>query len=187
VEIRQKMLCALFALLMRAVTGMHVGDCHELLVRYWSCVLCWNPRSKFADVASAERARRALEFSPEPESTEDMMPHFMIRWQFTSTSAKALVGKPNDRTGAAKALVEGFGGKLASYYLALGEYDGVAICEFPNNTAAVACSMSATATGGFSRFETTTLLTAQEAEAAMKQANQTKTEYKPPGWGGSPI
>ncbi len=50
------------------------------------------------------------------------MPHFMIRWQFTSTSAKALVGKPHDRTGAAKALIEGFGGKLNSYYLALGEY-----------------------------------------------------------------
>jgi uncharacterized protein with GYD domain len=63
------------------------------------------------------------------------MPHFMIRWQFTSTSAKALVGKPHDRTGAAKALVEGFGGKLNSYYLALGEYDGVAICEFPDNKA----------------------------------------------------
>ena len=108
------------------------------------------------------------------------MPHFMIRWQFTSTSAKALVGKPHDRTGAAKALVEGFGGKLNSYYLALGEFDGVAICEFPDNKAAVACSMSATATGGFSRFETTTLVTAQEAEAAMKQANQTKTGYKPP-------
>jgi uncharacterized protein with GYD domain len=138
-------------------------------------------RSNFADLTSAERTRRAPEFSPEPENTEDMMPHFMIRWQFTSTSAKALVGKPNDRTGAAKALVEGFGGKLMSYYLALGEYDGVAICEFPNNPAAVACSMSATVTGGFSRFETTTLLTAQEAEAAMKQANQTKTEYKPPG------
>ena len=30
--------------------------------------------------------------------------------------------------------------------------------------------MSATASDGFSRFETTTLLTAQEAEAAMKQA-----------------
>ena len=82
-------------------------------MRYWSCVLCWNLRSKFADVASAERAPRA-------GKQEDMMPHFMIRWQFTSTSAKALVGKPNDRIGAAKALVEGFGGKLASYYLALG-------------------------------------------------------------------
>jgi uncharacterized protein with GYD domain len=128
----------------------------------------------------AQRARRSFEILPELGNTEDAMPHFMIRWQFTSTSAKALVGKPHDRTGAAKALVEGFGGKLQNYFLALGEYDGVAICEFPSNTAAVACSMSATATGGFSRFETTTLLTAQEAEMAMKQANQTKTGYKPP-------
>jgi uncharacterized protein with GYD domain len=76
----------------------------------------------------------------------------MIRWQFTSTSAKALVGKPHDRTGAATALVEGFRGKLNSYYLALGEYDGVAICKFPDNTAAAACSMAATASGGFSHF-----------------------------------
>jgi uncharacterized protein with GYD domain len=60
------------------------------------------------------------------------MPHFMIRWQFTSTSSKALVTKPHDRTGAAKALVEGFRGKLHSYFLTLGEYDGVAICEFPD-------------------------------------------------------
>jgi hypothetical protein len=59
-------------------------------------------------------------------------------------------------------------------------HGAVAICEFPDNKAAAACSMSATATGGFSRSETTTLLTAQEAEAAMKQASQTKTEYKPP-------
>jgi len=40
--------------------------------------------------------------------------------------------------------------------------------------------MSATATGAFARFETTTLLTAREAEAAMKQANKTKSQYKPP-------
>jgi uncharacterized protein with GYD domain len=49
---------------------------------------------------------------------------------WTSTLAKALVREPNDRTGSAKALVEGFGGELNSYYLALGEYDSVAICEF---------------------------------------------------------
>ncbi len=62
------------------------------------------------------------------------MSHFMVRWQFTSASAKALVEKPHDRTGAAKALVEGFGGKLHSYYFSFGEYDGLAICEFPDNT-----------------------------------------------------
>ena len=114
------------------------------------------------------------------QKMEDAVAHFLVRWQFTNASAKALVGKPHDRTGVAKALVEGFGGKLHSYYIAFGEFDGVAICEFPNNTAAAACSMSAAATGGFSRFETTTLLTAKEAEAAMKQANNTKTVYKPP-------
>jgi uncharacterized protein with GYD domain len=91
-----------------------------------------------------------------------------------------LVGKPHDRTGAATALVEGFGGKLHSYYISFGEYDGVGICEFPDNTAAAACSMGAAATGAFARFETTTLLTAKEAEAAMKLAHDTKTGYKPP-------
>ena len=35
-------------------------------------------------------------------------------------------------------------------------------------------------TGAFARFETTTLLTAKEAEAAMKHAHDTKSEYKPP-------
>jgi hypothetical protein len=50
----------------------------------------------------------------------------------------------------------------------------------PDNTAAAACSMSAAATGAYSRFETTTLLTAQEAEAAMKKTNTTKTKYTPP-------
>ena len=108
------------------------------------------------------------------------MSHFMIRWQFTSASAKALVEKPHDRTGAAKALVEGFGGKLHSYYFSFGDYDGLAICEFPDNTVAAACSLTATATGAFARFESTMLLTASEAEAAMKKAHNTKTEYKPP-------
>jgi uncharacterized protein with GYD domain len=108
------------------------------------------------------------------------MSHFMIRWQLTDASAKALVGKPHDRTGAATALIEGFGGKLHSYYISFGEYDGVAICEFPDNTAAAACSMAGAATGAFTRFETTTLLTAKEAEAAMKHAHNTKTGYRPP-------
>ena len=108
------------------------------------------------------------------------MPHFMVRWQFTSASTKALVEKPHDRTATARALIEGFGGKLHSYYFSFGDYDGLGIGEFPDNTAAAACSMAAIATGAFTRFETTMLLTASEAEAAMKKAHNTKTEYKPP-------
>ena len=88
--------------------------------------------------------------------------------------------KPNDRTSAAKALIEGFGGKLHEYYFSLGDYDGFAICEFPNSQAAAACALAAMATGAFTRFETVSLLTASEAEAAMKHARDAKTGYKPP-------
>ena len=96
------------------------------------------------------------------------MSHYMVRWQFTDISRlKALVEKPQDRTGASRALIEGFGGKLLSYYFSFGEYDGFSMSEFPDNTAVAACSMAATATGALHRFETTMLSAATEAEAAM--------------------
>jgi hypothetical protein len=47
----------------------------------------------------------------------------------------------------------GFGGKLLSYYFALGEYDGLGICEFPDSISVAACSMKAAATGAFARFD----------------------------------
>jgi len=108
------------------------------------------------------------------------MGHYMLRWQLSADSAKNFVAKPQDRTKAATALIEGFGGKLLSYYFALGDYDGLGICEFPDHVSVTACSMKAAGTGAFSRFETTVLLTAQEAEAAMKQAKGAKVKYTAP-------
>ena len=109
------------------------------------------------------------------------MPHYLLRWQFKDSTAKALVDKPQDRTKPATALIEGFGGKMHCYYFALGDYDGLGIAEFPDNTSATACSMRAASTGSFARFETTALITAQEAEAAMKMAKAAKVAYKAPG------
>jgi uncharacterized protein with GYD domain len=108
------------------------------------------------------------------------MAHYLLRWQFKDTTAKALVDKPQNRTAPAKALIEGFGGKLHSYNFALGDYDGIGICEFPDNTSVAACSMKAASTGAFARFETTALLTAAEAEAAMKKAKGAKVDYRAP-------
>ena len=42
------------------------------------------------------------------------MSHFIIRWQFNSSSAKAMVGNPHDRTAPATTLIEGFGGKFTA-------------------------------------------------------------------------
>ena len=108
------------------------------------------------------------------------MPHFMFRWQFNDISAKALITRPHDRTSNAKALIEGCGGKLHSYYFCMGEYDGIGIVEFADTVHAAGCSMKAASTGAFARFETTPLLTAKEGEAAMKHAHDSKSDYKPP-------
>ncbi len=108
------------------------------------------------------------------------MSHYLFRWQFKDATARALVAKPQDRTAPATSLIEGFGGKLLCYYFALGEYDGVAICEFPDAISVAACSMKAASTGAFARFETMALLTAAEAETAMKRANEVKVQYRAP-------
>jgi uncharacterized protein with GYD domain len=108
------------------------------------------------------------------------MSPYLIRWQFKNATVEALVDKPQKRTVPAQALIEGFGGKLLSYYFALGEYDGVGICEFPDTVSVMACSMKAMATGAFARFETMALLTAAEAEEAMKKAKHTKVDYSAP-------
>lgn len=108
------------------------------------------------------------------------MSHYLLRFQFKDTTAKNLVAHPQDRTAPARSLVEGFGGKLNSYYFCFGEYDGVGIAEFPDNVSAAACSMTAASTGAFAKFETMPLLTAKEAEAAMNMAKNAKTGYKPP-------
>lgn len=112
------------------------------------------------------------------------MPHDLLRWQLKDSTAKNLVEHPQDRTGPAKTLIQGFGGKLISYYFVLGDYDGIGNADFPDIVSAAACSMTAASTGSFARFETTALLTAKEAEAAMKNAMETKAGYRPPNASG---
>src|SRR5215469_5240411 len=108
------------------------------------------------------------------------MSHYLIRWRFTDATAKALVETPQNRTEPASELIEGFNGQLLCYYFALGEYDGLAICEFPDSVSIAACSMKAAATGAFARFETMALLTATEAKEAMKKAKHAKVDYVAP-------
>ena len=98
------------------------------------------------------------------------MPHYMAQWQFNSSNIKCFTESPQDRSGIAKALIEAFGGKMLCYYFSLGQYDGMAICEFPDLLSASASSMRAVSSGAFKTFETTVLLTAQEAEVAMRKA-----------------
>jgi uncharacterized protein with GYD domain len=108
------------------------------------------------------------------------MPLYEMRWMFKDATVKAMTEKPQDREAPARDLIEGFGGRMHHYYFMLGEYDGLAIVEFPDNAAAAATSMRASASGAFARFETHPLLTADEARRAMQLVKDRAVAHRAP-------
>ena|SRR5690242_3978441 len=99
------------------------------------------------------------------------MPFFMLQGRYTQGAIKNLMAKPEDRSKAAASIAKACGGTLHDYYMSLGEYDFVAIMEFPNVESATACSMATASAGHISGITTTKLLTPAEAMKAMAMAN----------------
>ncbi len=109
------------------------------------------------------------------------MPFYLLQASFKDDKVKALVDKPQNRETAARQFIESLGGKLHAYFFAFGESDVVTITEFPNNETATAAALKTIATGVFAKAQTTVLMTAIEAEHAMKKAKATTATYRPPG------
>ena len=107
------------------------------------------------------------------------MAHYMLQFSYNSESISELIKNPQDRSGQARALVEGLGGRLETFYYTFGDYDGLAIAELPDSSSAAAASMALAASGGFTAAKTTVLITMGEAVEAMKKANG--LGYQPPG------
>ena len=107
------------------------------------------------------------------------MARYMIQASYTTTAVADLVRNPQDRAAAVRPLVEQLGGSLVSLDFAFGDYDLVAIGEFPDNVTMAALSMAVTATGTFSAFKTTVLIPMNEAVEAMRKAGS--ISYRSPG------
>lgn len=109
------------------------------------------------------------------------MPHFLYRFAFTADTVKNMVAKPQDRREAAGRVFAAHGGTMRDYYWTMGEFDGLAICEFPDSASAVAVSMTVAASGAFTRFETAPLFTMEEALGALETARKAAGSYQAPG------
>lgn len=109
-----------------------------------------------------------------------MANNVLLRWKLTPDSVENLVNNPQNRTEQARNLIQAFGGKLESYYFALGDIDGCGIAQFPDAISIAACRLKAQSTGAFRNFEATVLLTGQEAEQAMQRAGEAEGKYQAP-------
>jgi uncharacterized protein with GYD domain len=63
------------------------------------------------------------------------MPQYVSLMKFTAQGISTIKSSP-DRVKSARTAIEAAGGQMISYHVTLGQYDGIAITEFPNDEAA---------------------------------------------------
>ena len=108
------------------------------------------------------------------------MPFYMLQWRYKETALKALVHHPQDRSEAARKAVEAYGGQLHHFFFAFGDYDGVAITEFPDNESATASALTIGTGGAAAAIKTTVLISPEEALRAMEKAGTIQSGYVAP-------
>lgn len=106
------------------------------------------------------------------------MPHYLIQAAYTPEAWAKMVKNPQDRAEKIRPVIEGLGGKVIALFLSFGEYDTVALAEFPDNASAAAFSLAASAGGAIRSLKSTPLLTTPEGIEAMQKARE--SGYHPP-------
>jgi uncharacterized protein with GYD domain len=105
------------------------------------------------------------------------MAKFLWQVSYTAQGAQGLKADGGTaRRAAVQKLVQQAGGKLESFYFALGESDVFVVADLPDTATATAVSLAVNATGA-ARLRTVPLLTPEEMDAAVKQS----VDYRPPG------
>jgi uncharacterized protein with GYD domain len=77
------------------------------------------------------------------------MPHFVTLVRYTPQGISKIKESPA-RLDAARKAAEKEGGKIHGWYLTMGRYDAVLICEFPSDEACAKFSLSSASLGNIS-------------------------------------
>lgn len=106
---------------------------------------------------------------------------YLSLFSYERESWAAMVRRPEDRSEAARRVIEAAGGRLEAFYWMLGEHDGLVIYSAPEAEAAAAVSAAISSSGRIARIRTTRLLDAGEARRALESASVLASSYDPPG------
>lgn len=99
------------------------------------------------------------------------MPRYLHQFSYTTDSIKGMVATPQNRREVAEKLFSAAGGRLIDMYFCFGEFDGIAISEFPSQVDATAVAFTVGASGAFSKMQTTALIEMEDSVEAMKKAS----------------
>ena len=98
------------------------------------------------------------------------MPLYMRQFAYTTEAWATLAHTPEDRSAAVRELLESGGGRLISWYLSFGEYDGLLIYEAPDAATAGALVLAAARQGHLSATKTTPLFDSEQSVEILRRA-----------------
>jgi uncharacterized protein with GYD domain len=103
------------------------------------------------------------------------MPIYMHQFKYKDEGIRRLLQgeEPLDREAFLRAAAETFGGKLLSFYFCFGEFDGVAISRFPDETHAFACVTAVFGQGRVQSIQTTQLVEPADGIAGFRLVQDT--------------
>lgn len=96
------------------------------------------------------------------------MPIYVSLVNFTHEGLKTMKDKGVERSDMVSRNIESLGGKMLHAYYCLGEYDVVAILEFPNNRAAMQAGVR-NASMGHIRIKTMPAVSRDEWKSVLKE------------------
>jgi uncharacterized protein with GYD domain len=105
------------------------------------------------------------------------MAKYLVQVRYTADGAKGLLAEGGTaRRSATEKAIASVGGKMESFYFALGEVDAYVIADLPDDVSIVALQLVVNATG---RINSTTvkLVTPEDIDKATKRA----VAYRAPG------
>jgi uncharacterized protein with GYD domain len=98
------------------------------------------------------------------------MAFYLVQFAYTAEALATMAKNPQDRSTPVREVVQKIGGKLIGFYYCFGEYDGIALVELPDDTAASALALAAVSPGHIKAYKTTKLFTVEETMEAMRKA-----------------
>jgi uncharacterized protein with GYD domain len=107
------------------------------------------------------------------------MPKYVALFKLTSDSVAGMIKKPSDRKKAVAAAAKSAGGKLLDYYWMFGQYDGLAIFEFPDSRKIASFMLAVGGRGALAHLETHELIDAGDIEGILAESKG--ITYTPPG------
>lgn len=110
------------------------------------------------------------------------MATFLFQAQYSAAAFKGMVTQPSDRVAAATVLLASMGVKLFSFYYVPGTSGTSGIAGTIDGTIeqAATAGMVLCASGGFTAFESTEVLSGEQMSRVMKSASELASKYQAP-------